>query len=268
MISIHSANAQSTQSSLRHIVSAEQVESAGVQQYSQIINQAKQKGILLSNTNPMYIRVNTISQNLIKYIGNVNPRAKNWKWEINVLKDEQTNAFCMPSGKIAVYSGIIDKLNLTDAEIAIILAHEISHALQEHAREQMAKQQLTNMGAGLVSNIFGLGQLGNLAIQAGASLLTLKFSRDDETDADVVGLNIAAQAGYDPRASIVLWKKMIKIAGANQTPQWVSTHPIGKNRIKLLEQKIPELMPIFAKKYPALASKKYISNNKDIPDIE
>ena len=106
---INNTNAQNTPSAIRHIVSAEQVESAGIQQYSQIINQAKHKGILLSNNHNMYIRVNTISKNLINHIGNVNSRAKNWKWEINVLKDEQTNAFCMPSGKIAVYSGIIDK---------------------------------------------------------------------------------------------------------------------------------------------------------------
>ncbi len=262
------AQTQNTQSSLRHLVSAEKVEAAGGQQYNQIIYQAKQKGILLDNRNDMYIRINKISQRLIKNIGNINPRAKNWIWEINVLNDSQTNAFCMPGGKIVVYSGIIDKLNLTDAEIAVVLSHEISHALQEHAREQMAKQQLTNVGASLISNILGLRDIGNIALKAGAGLLSLKFSRDDETDADLIGLDISARAGYDPRASIVLWKKMIKIAGDNKALQWVSTHPVGKNRIKILEQKLPELMPIFTKINPVLAHKKYISNNKDIPDVE
>ncbi|MFM2344423.1 MAG: peptidase [Pseudomonadota bacterium] len=260
--------AQNSPSSLRHIVSAEQVEAVGTKQYSEVIAQAKQKGNLLDINSPVYIRVNNISNNLIKHIGTVNPRAKNWKWEVNVIKDDQTNAFCMPSGKIAVYTGIIDKLNLTDAELAVIMGHEISHALQEHAREQMAKQQLTNLGAGLISNMLGLGDIGQLAIKAGAGLLSLKFSRDDETDADIVGLNISTKAGYDPRASIVLWQKMIKVAGANKTPQWISTHPIGKNRIKALEQKMPELMPVFAKYQPELAKKIYISNTKDIPSVE
>jgi len=259
--------AQNAPSKLRNIVPAASVEQQGTQAYEQIIQEAKAKNKLLPITSPLYIRVNKIAQKLIPKTNEFNTRAKDWKWQINVIQDEQANAFCLPGGKIAVYSGIIEKLNATDAEIATVMGHEMAHALQEHAREQLAKNNLTGIGANLLGQVFGLGDLGKIAIDAGAKLLSLKFSRDDESDADIVGLNLAAKAGYDPRASIVLWQKMGKLQ-KTQPPQWISTHPIGANRIKLLTQKLPTVMPLFAKIAPTAAKQPYISNDKQIANVK
>jgi predicted Zn-dependent protease len=260
------SSAQNNKSSVRTLVSAEQIEVSGQTQYQEIIKDAQQKQKLLGQNHPTYQRILRIAQQLIPYANTVNNRANNWKWEVNVMQDNDTNAFCMPGGKIAIFTGIIDKLNLTDAEIAVVLGHEMAHALQEHAREQMAKSQLTDIGANLIGNVLGLGDLGRVALNAGAGLLSLRFSRDDETDADFVGLRLSTQAGYDPRASIVLWEKMIK-TNKGAPPQWLSTHPVGQNRIQALKNKMPEMMPVFAQIKPNLARLNYKSNTQGIADV-
>src|SRR5690606_12005555 len=129
-----------------------------------------------------------------------------WKWEVNLIGSQQVNAFCMPGGKIAFYTGILDKLQLTEDEIGMVMGHEMAHALREHARARIAKSQGTGMLLSLGAQLFGLGQLGDLAANVGTQLLTLKFSRDDEVEADLVGLELAARAGYHPEASVTLWE--------------------------------------------------------------
>src|SRR5205085_6976321 len=131
------------------------------------------------------------------------------------IGSEQVNAFCMPGGKIAVFTGLLQKLQLTDDEVAMVLGHEIAHALREHARERIAKSQGTGALLSLGAQLFGLGQLGDVAANIGTQLLTLKFSRDDETEADLVGLEMGARSGYNPSASITLWEKMGKASGGN-----------------------------------------------------
>ncbi len=270
LASLYQGCAQQTsaenKSAVRNLVSAEQIEASGRSEYQEIIQDAQQKQKILDANNYTHKRVLSIAQQIIPYAGKFNNRASNWNWEVNVIKDDQTNAFCMPGGKIAIFTGIIDKLNLTDAEIAVILGHEMAHALQEHAREQVAKSQLTNIGTSLLSDALGLGDLGRVALKAGAGLLSLRFSREDETDADLVGLRLSTQAGYDPRASIVLWEKMTKL-NKGAPPQWLSTHPIGQNRIQTLKNKMPEMMPIFAQIKPNLAKSHYKSNTQGIADI-
>jgi predicted Zn-dependent protease len=150
----------------------------------------------------------------------------------------------MPGGKIAFYSGILDQLQLTDDEVAQIMGHEIAHALREHARERMGKSAATSIGAGLLSQVLGLGDLGRTVTNYGAELLTLKFSRDNETEADLVGLELAARAGYDPRAGVTLWRKM-QAASKGAPPQWLSTHPAGDTRITDIEKALPRVMPIY-----------------------
>jgi len=162
---------------------------------------------------------------------------------VNLIGSKQINAFCMPGGKIVFYSGILNVLKLSDDEVAMVMGHEIAHALREHARERIAKSELTNLGASLLGEMVGSGKYAG-AFQVGGSLLSLKFSRNDESEADLVGLELAARAGYDPRAGVTLWQKM-GAANKGAPPQWLSTHPSGKNRIQEIERHLPQVMPLY-----------------------
>ena len=150
----------------------------------------------------------------------------------------------MPGGKIAFYTGILDRLQLSDDEVAMVMGHEMAHALREHARERMGKSTATQIGANVLGQVMGLGQIGQTVTQYGAQLLTLKFSREDESEADLVGMELAARAGYDPRAGVTLWRKM---AAANKgaPPQWLSTHPSSSSRIADIERNLPKVMPLY-----------------------
>ena len=231
-------------SAFARLVPAEDVEASAAKQYQDLLKQAASQNALAGPNHPQVIRLRRIADKLIPFAYNWNPRARQWKWEINLLNSRQINAFCMPGGKIAFYSGILDQLQLTDDEVAQIMGHEIAHALREHARERMGKSAATSIGAGLLSQVLGLGDLGRTVTNYGAELLTLKFSRDNETEADLVGLELAARAGYDPRAGVTLWRKM-QAASKGAPPQWLSTHPAGDTRITDIEKALPRVMPIY-----------------------
>ncbi len=234
-------------SSLRRLVPADQIEQAGTQQYGQMMQEAASKGALAPPNHPQLLRLRAIATRILPYTARFNSRAQNWKWEVNLVGSKQLNAFCLPGGKIAFYTGLIDGLKLTDDEIAMVMGHEVAHALREHARARIAKTQLTHGAAAIASQLLSgtkYGGLADLGLRGGAELLTLRFSRDDESDADVVGLDLAARAGYDPRAGITLWQKM-GAAGKGAPPQWLSTHPAGKTRIAEIQQHLPEVMPLY-----------------------
>ena len=150
----------------------------------------------------------------------------------------------MPGGKIAFYTGIIDQLKLTDDEIAMIMGHEMAHALREHSREQLAKNQATSIGISLGAQLLGLGDIGNAAARLGGQLLSLKFSRNDESDADLVGLELAARAGFNPQAAVSLWRKMGQATGEGGIG-FLSTHPTGPDRIRQLEGNVPRVMGLY-----------------------
>jgi Zn-dependent protease with chaperone function len=151
----------------------------------------------------------------------------------------------MPGGKIAVFTGLIDKLEATDDELAMVLGHEMAHALREHARERIAKSQGTGALLSLGAQLFGLGQLGDVAANIGTQLLTLKFSRDDEIEADLVGLEMGARAGFNPQASVSLWEKMARASGGSGGPGFLSTHPSGPDRIRRLQDSIPRVEGLY-----------------------
>ncbi|MCU7370540.1 M48 family metallopeptidase [Paucibacter sp. O1-1] len=234
------------QSKLTSLVPAEQVENAGAQQYQQMMAEAKQKGVLAPANHPQLLRLRAIAERIVPQSYGWNPRARQWRWEVNLLGSEQLNAFCMPGGKIAFYYGILEKLKLDDDEVAAIMGHEIAHALREHARERMAKTTATRVGAGLLSSLLGLGNVGDTLLNMGGQLLTLKFSREDETEADLVGLELGARAGYRPEAGVSLWQKMGK-ASEGAPPQWLSTHPAGPTRIRDIEANIPKVEGLYAR---------------------
>jgi len=229
----------------RNLVSADQIEQAGTQQYSQLMAQAKAKGALAGDANPQLVRLRAIAARLIPFVGQWSPRARQWKWEVNLIGSKQINAFCMPGGKIAFFTGIIDQLKLTDDEIAMVMGHEMAHALREHARARMAKNAGTGAALSIGAQLLGLGQMGDLAARGATQLITLKFSRNDETDADLVGLEIAARAGYDPKASVTLWKKMAEASKSSGGLGFLSTHPSGTDRIKILEANVPKVEGLY-----------------------
>jgi len=231
-------------SAMRQLVPVEQLETSATQQYDQMLAQAKAKRALAPDNHPQLIKLRAIAQRIIPYAQQWNSRAGSWRWEVNLIGSKQINAFCMPGGKIAFYTGILDQLKLTDDEIAMVMGHEMAHALREHARERIAKSQATSIGLSLGAQLLGLGELGNMAANLGTQLLTLKFSRSDESEADLVGLELAARAGYDPQAAVTLWQKMGQATG-NGGIGFLSTHPTGPDRIRELEQNVPRVQGLY-----------------------
>jgi Zn-dependent protease with chaperone function len=218
------------------------------QQYLALMSQAKQKGALVPESDPQVQRLRAIARRIIPHTARWNPHAQQWKWQVNLLQSPQVNAFCMPGGRIAFFTGIIDKLKLTDDEIAAVMGHEIAHALREHGRERQSKATATGLasqlGGAALSAWLGVDVRG--AANAAGQLYVLKFSRDEEREADLVGLDIAARAGFDPRAGVVLWNKM---AALNQRApiELLSTHPGGENRIEQIQNHMNVLLPLYAR---------------------
>ena len=232
-------------SGLRNLVPAEELEDAATQQYAKMLAEAKAKGALASPNNPQLQRLRSIAAKLVPQSPQWNERARDWRWEVNLLASKDINAFCMPGGKIAFYTGILEQLKLTDDEAAMIMGHEMAHALREHARARIAKSQGTSTLLSLGSQLLGLGQLGDVAANVGTQLLTLRFSRDDETDADLVGLELAARGGYNPQASVSLWQKMAQASGGAGGPSFLSTHPSGPQRIQELQSNVPKVQGLY-----------------------
>jgi len=233
-------------SSFTKLVPADELEAAAAQQYAQLLAKAKQKNALAPDSHPQVVRLRAISQRMIPHTRSWNSRAKNWRWEVNLIGSSELNAFCMPGGKIAFYSGILSQLQLDDDEVATIMGHEVAHALREHARERIGKSNATGIGLSLGAQLLGLGSLGDVAANLGTQLLTMKFSRDDESEADLVGMELAARSGYDPEAGVRLWQKMGE-ASKGAPPQWLSTHPSGGSRIQDIRANLPKVEALYAK---------------------
>lgn len=231
-------------SGLRKLVPAETLEASARQQYAQVLAEARAKGALAPDDHPQLLRLRAIANKLIPHSTQWNARSREWRWQVNLIGSKQINAWCMPGGKIAFYTGILDQLKLTDDEAAMIMGHEMAHALREHARERLAKSQATSMGLSIASQLLGLGALGDAAANLGTQLLSLKYSRDDETESDLVGLEIAARGGFRPQASVSLWQKM-QAASGQGGPSFLSTHPSGNNRIQELEANLPKVQNLY-----------------------
>jgi predicted Zn-dependent protease len=226
------------------LVSSKEVNQAAAQQYSKIIAEASSKGAL--DRDPAQVqRVRTIASRLIAQTVVFRPDASGWKWETHVISSKQLNAWCMPGGKMAVYTGLIDQLKLSDDELAAVMGHEIAHALREHGRERVSERMATGLGVGVLSAAVGLGQagaqLGDLLAQV---TFTLPNSRLHEQEADRIGVELAARAGYDPRGAVSVWQKMAK-ADSGGPPQFLSTHPSPANRIKDLQVYAERVMPLY-----------------------
>lgn len=226
------------------LASSEQIESEAARSYEQILADARQKKILNVNADQVK-RIQTIAQKIIPHTAIFRADALKWKWEVNLMTVDELNAWCMPGGKMMFYSGIIDKLKLTDNEIAAVMGHEIAHALREHGRERYSQELAKQVGASL---LVMSGVVEEKYVQLGlvaAVFFSLKYGRDQESEADTVGLELMARAGYNPEEAVTLWKKMGAAAGGAKMPQWLSTHPSGDTRIRDITALLPKVMPLY-----------------------
>jgi predicted Zn-dependent protease len=226
------------------IVSSRAVNSSAEKSYQKLVAEAAAKGLL--NRDPAQVaRVRGIAQRLIAQTAAFRADAPSWRWEENVVTSKEVNAWCMPGGKIAVYTGLIERLQPTDDELAAVMGHEIAHALREHGRERASQALAQGIGVAVVGAALGLGGGAQDLTQLVLDLtFNLPNSRVDETEADRIGVELAARAGYDPRAAVTLWEKMQKL-GKSQPPQFLSTHPSHANRISELREVSAKVMPLY-----------------------
>ncbi|HUH39253.1 MAG TPA: M48 family metallopeptidase [Castellaniella sp.] len=246
------AQVQTTQSGLvgvdrtqymSSMVSEAELEREAASQYKSLLAEARQHNALDRNASQVR-RVQTITRRLIQQVGVFRQDATQWNWETHVISSGEINAWCMPGGKIAVYTALIDQLKVTDAELAAVLGHEIAHALREHAREQVSRQMATQVGVSILAAVSGNQAAADLGSTLSQVMFTLPNSRANETEADRIGVELAARAGYDPRAAVTLWQKMAQ-AGGGGGPEFLSTHPSSASRIADLQQVSQTVMPLY-----------------------
>jgi predicted Zn-dependent protease len=232
------------------LLPASYVTNMSSQAYAQTLTAAQKKKTLNDNSAELE-RVRKIANRLISQVGVFRADASKWKWEVNVERNDQLNAYCMPGGKIMVYSGLIEKLNATDDELAAVIGHEIAHALREHGRERMSQAYVQQFGLQALAAVLTNGSsaaVGNASMQAASMGSQLFFalpnSREQEREADKIGLELAARAGYNPDAAVSLWQKM-EAQGGSKPPEFLSTHPASANRITELRALTPKVRPLY-----------------------
>lgn len=226
------------------LVSSQDLQQEANQQYATILAQAKAKNLL--DVDPQQVaRVRTVAQRLIAQVGVFRPDAASWAWEVHVLSTQEINAWCMPGGKMAVYTGLLTQIKPTDDELAAVMGHEISHALREHAREQVSQQMATSVGLSVLSVVTGSPAVSDLGGKLSDVMFTLPNSRTHEAEADRMGVELAARAGYDPSAAVSLWRKMAQASQGKEQPEILSTHPSTESRIADLQAASQQVMPLY-----------------------
>ena len=227
------------------LVSEDSAIASSAQAYVQEVGKLKKEG-KLSSDKALIQRVNSITERLVAQAILMRPDSADWAWSVAVIDDPETvNAWCMAGGRMAIYTGLIDKIDPSDDEIAQVMGHEIGHALANHTTEKMSVAMASSIGVvavGVASDHKGAAMTG--AAAAAALAITLPNSRTAETEADRIGIELAARAGYDPAAAVTLWSKMNNLPGG-QPPQFLSTHPNPENREKTLARLGPEMEPYY-----------------------
>ena len=226
------------------LVSSDSVNRSAAKAYTQVLAEAQKKGQLNRDAAQLQ-RVRAIAGRLIPQTGAFRADAPGWNWEVNVITSKDVNAWCMPGGKIAFYTGLIEKLQATDEEIAAVMGHEIAHALREHGRERASQAMAQGIGISVVGALLRLpGGAQDLTQTILDVTFNLPNSRTDEIEADRIGVELAARGGFDPHAAVTLWEKMSKVGGS-QPPQFLSTHPSHASRIKDLRGDADKVMPLY-----------------------
>jgi predicted Zn-dependent protease len=226
------------------MVPAESMQEGANQAYADVLAKAKKEGKL--NTDAAQLAMlREIATNLVAHVGVFRSDAPRWNWEVNLIEEDTLNAWCMPGGKIAFYTGIIEQLQLNEDEIAAIMGHEMAHALREHSRERASQDQLRQLGLVIAQEVTGVsGSVMQLADIATYYTISLPYSREHERESDIIGVELAARAGYDPSAAVRVWEKMAK-ANPNNPPEFLSTHPSPQSRIKELSVAAKSVMPLY-----------------------
>ena len=225
-------------------VPASQLQLEANKQYAQMMAEARSAGALDTN-NAQVRRVRAITNRLIAQVGAFRGDAAGWPWEVHVISSDQVNAWCMPGGKMAIYTGLINRIQPTDDELAAVLGHEMAHALREHSREQISQQMATQVGLSVLSAVTGVAAAGDLGAALTNVMFTLPNSRTHESEADLIGVELAARAGYDPRAAVTLWQKMAALGGGSAPPEFLSTHPAAATRSAELQRNAEKVMPLY-----------------------
>ena len=227
------------------MISSSEVDRLSAISYNDQAQKAKEKNILVTS-GPTYDRLKRIANRLIPQTGEFRDDTRQWNWQLTLIDAPTLNASCAPGGKVTFYTGIIEQLNLSDDETAAIMGHEIAHAIREHGRERVSQA----MAQSAVANIAmaaagGYGSAVSAANQVAQYVLVLPNSRQNESEADAIGLELAARAGYNPQAAISVWKKMIKATDSKSPPEFLSTHPSGETRIEQLTALMPVVEPLY-----------------------
>ena len=227
------------------MASQSEVERLSAISFNEQNKKAQDKKILITS-GPQYDRLINIANRLIPQTAHFRDDTQKWNWQLSLINSPVLNATCAPGGKITFYTGIIDQLKLSDDEIAAIMGHEIAHALREHGRERlsqaMAQSTITNIALAAAG---GYGAQINAANQVAQYVLVLPNSRQHESEADAIGVELAARAGYNPRAAISVWQKMMKATQGKNPPEFLSTHPSGETRIEQLSALMPAVEPLY-----------------------
>ncbi|MFM0334942.1 M48 family metallopeptidase [Paraburkholderia fungorum] len=232
----------------RNLIPSPMLEAQAAEEFDQIARGADHANRLYGETDAHVTRVRSIMDKLIPYSLKWNERAKGWKWDVAVVRSPDIRMYCLPGGKIVVYSGLLDRTRLNDNELGMLIGHEIAHALREHARERLGEQQAGQLSSsGGIPQLFGLADLGAAPLGIGSQLLEMKYESTDETEADVIGSDIASRAGFDPRAAVTLWDKLATATRSNREQGFIYVHPYTPARRQDIVKRLPDMLPLYAK---------------------
>ncbi|MFM0204364.1 M48 family metallopeptidase [Paraburkholderia fungorum] len=232
----------------RNLIPSPMLEAQAAEEFSQITYGAEHANRLYGDTDAHVTRVRSIVDKLIPYSLKWNERAKNWKWDVAVVRSPDIRMYCLPGGKIVVYSGLLDRVRLNDSELGMLIGHEIAHALREHARERLGELQASQLdSSGTIPQLFGLADLGAAPLGIGSRLLEMKYESTDETEADVIGSDIASRAGFDPRAAVTLWDKLAAATRSDRDQGYIYVHPYTPARRQDIIKRLPDMLPLYAK---------------------
>ncbi|NML33434.1 M48 family metallopeptidase [Paraburkholderia sp. G-4-1-8] len=232
----------------RNLIPSPMLETQATAEFGQIVYGASHAKSLYADNDAHVTRVRSIVDKMVPYSLKWNERAKGWKWEVAVVRSNDIRMYCLPGGKIVVYSGILDRVRLNDNELGMLIGHEIAHALREHARMRLGQLQASQLdSSGTIPQLFGLADLGMAPLGIGSRLLEMKYESTDETEADVIGSDIASRAGFDPRAAVTLWDKLAQATRGNREHGFIYVHPYTPTRREDIIKRLPDMLPLYAK---------------------
>ncbi|WP_327204992.1 M48 family metallopeptidase [Paraburkholderia kururiensis] len=231
----------------RNLIPSSMLEAQAAEEFQQIVYGAQHQDRLYPESDARVKRVRAVVSRLASYSSKWNDRVKGWKWDVAVIQSSAIRMYCLPGGKVVMYAGMLDRVRLNDDELGVLTAHEIAHALREHARERLGEQQAAQLGSGTIPQLFGLADLGAAPLGIGTQLLEMKYESADETEADVIGADIASRAGYDPRAAVTLWDKLAVATRTDREQGFIYVHPYTAARRKDIMKRLTDMLPLYAK---------------------